>query len=84
MPWAVNLAEVLAERSYEQYRQRFEGCPCPNCKEEILRLALNQISPHYVSSEFALESDLADRRLVTEVVTALMRAIVYVKSHPKH
>lgn len=84
VPQPINLAERMAENLYERYRQRLDGCPCDRCRDDSLGLALNKIRPRYVTSDTFQESDLQDRALATETVTALMKAIMRVKARPNH
>lgn len=83
-PYPVNIAELLVKDNYPRYAKRLNACMCDECREEVFGIALNQIRPRYVPSNELQNTNLNERELVTEVVTALMRAIFTVNKNPPH
>lgn len=83
-PHPVNLAELLVEQYYPIYQKRLNGCPCERCRDDAMGMALNKIKPHYVPSDMLTAEHLKDRALITETVTALMKALFAVKRNPHH
>lgn len=83
-PEPVNLAEILVNRLYPRYLQRLDGCECQRCKDDVCGMALNKIKPRYIASDRLTEEDLNDRPLLSEVVTALVKALFIVKRSPHH
>lgn len=80
----VNIMELLVERYYPRYQQRLGGCECQRCKDDVCGMALNKIQPRYTTTDKLTEQDLQNRELITETVTALIRAIFIVKRSPHH
>lgn len=83
-PYPVNLAEVVAELYYPRYQQKFNGCHCDKCRDDVLGMALNRVKPHYITNDQMDPALLQDRTLITECVTAMIRALFVVKRSPKH
>jgi competence protein ComFB len=83
-PYPLNLAEVLVEQLYPRYLERLSGCPCAKCRDDVFGIALNKVRPRYVPSNRLDPAELHERALVTETVTALLKAIFLVKRKPRH
>ncbi len=80
----VNLPELIIERYYDAYSNRFKCCSCATCRDNTRSLALNQIQPRYVPSNRITEEMLIDREMVTETVSLLIKALTTVKNNPRH
>jgi len=80
----VNLAEILMQRLYPRYRAKFNACPCSRCHDDACAIALNKVRLRYVPSDRIDPAAFQDRALVTETVTALVKALLLVKRKPRH
>ncbi len=60
---------------------------CPQCRMDVVAIALNHLPPRYVVTEkgriFAKVSML-DQQFGADVLSAIVRAIEMVKEHPRH
>lgn len=64
-----------------------EICQCDTCKHDIVAIALNNLPPKYVvreQGELYSKINTLDAQYRIDVFTALTRAIMIVKDHPRH
>lgn len=62
-------------------------CQCDVCKHDIVAIALNNLPPKYVvreQGELYSKINSLDTQYRVDVITALTRAIMIVKDHPRH
>lgn len=83
-PKPINLPELLAERYYTRYQRRLNCCTCQHCRDDVFAIALNKVHPRYVASDRLDMRALDNREMITETVTALIRALLMVKRNPHH
>ena len=83
-----NVTEILVEQKLDELIKRGEDfCRCTQCREDIIAYALNNLNPHYVSTE---QGDLYTKAKVlsinfdVEVTTAVAMAIKLVGENPRH
>lgn len=79
-----NLMEDLVAARLEEAMMKFKCCMCEKCRKDITALALNHLKPFYVIEEDPAARILNERERAAEVATALVRAILTVKSNPSH
>jgi len=81
-----NVTERLVMNRLEIALKKMNCCRCDRCKKDIIALALNGLKPHYsVSTGEELENLIAkDERLGLEVTSAILKAILSVRKHPRH
>lgn len=81
----VNLMEKATADNLENVLSRFKCCKCDRCRKDMLACALNTITPKYVVIEGGMPaSAVISPQLMTEITTALVRAVIKVKSSPRH
>lgn len=80
----VNLMENLVVERLDQAFEKFNCCKCDKCRKDVAAVALNNLSPHYVVVDpDAIEASLADCP-TKEISAAIIKAILKVKSNPRH
>ncbi|MDF2871146.1 MAG: late competence development protein ComFB [Anaerocolumna sp.] len=82
-----NLMEKIVSVKLDEIWDKFEGCKCDRCRDDIIACALNNTTPKYVVSEEGelyakAESLNADYEL--ELVKIVSRAINAVSANPSH
>lgn len=80
----VNLMEQLVADRLDSAFDKFKCCRCDKCRRDVAAYALNLLPPHYVVAEPDELPGLLAQCSTKEVFTALVKAILYVKSNPKH
>lgn len=80
----VNIMENIVLEKLEEALKRFQCCRCDRCKKDIVALALNRLSPHYMVLMEGQPTPQVDTQTNAEVVTAVIKAILAVRSHPRH
>lgn len=65
-----------------------ECCKCEQCIEDIKCIALNSLPPKYVSTSkgelFSRLDQVMIKQHAVDVNVAIINAIEFVKTHPKH
>jgi len=85
--YLINLSEKLAREMVDEVMARLNVCTCPICKNDVLALALNSLDHNYVTTDAGKQYMLLEaykRQYETDVLAALTKACVRVKSAPKH
>lgn len=71
--------EVLAEEN--------EFCDCPQCRLDVIAIALNDVKPKYVVTTkgyaYARMGEL-QAQFKADTIVAVSRAMKIVKAHPRH
>ena len=80
----VNLAEQLVADRLDAVFEKFNCCRCDKCRRDVAAFALNTIPPQYVVALPEELPSLLGAAETKEVAGALVKAILHVKSHPKH
>lgn len=80
----VNTMENIVLEKLESVLSRFQCCKCDRCKKDIVAIALNKLSPKYKVLSEAQSVSYIDPQTSAEVVTALIQAVLAVRSHPRH
>lgn len=81
----INIMERLIEDKIGNAMEKFKCCTCPICRLDVAAFALNKLHPKYIVNEpELLEDALADKESNTQVTTALVQAILKIKSNPNH
>lgn len=79
----VNIAEHAVIRRREEAMMRLKCCMCDRCQKDVMALAVNKLAPKYVVI-YHEELDKELEKYHGDVVTALVSAIMIVKTHPRH
>lgn len=80
----VNLVEQLVADRLDAVFEKFNCCRCDKCRRDVAAFALNTIPPQYVVALPEELPGLLGAAETKEVAGALVKAILHVKSHPKH
>lgn len=80
----INVMENLVLRNVDTVMQRFNVCACDRCRCDICACALNQLPPRYIVAKkeklLKAESEIDQKA----VMDALIKAVIQVRSHPRH
>ncbi len=80
----INVMENLVLRKVDSIIARFNVCTCDRCRCDICACALNDLPPHYI---VARQDAIAKAEIeIPEklVMDALIKAVIKVRSHPRH
>lgn len=82
-----NLMEKIVLDKLDEIWNKFDGCKCERCKDDILACTLNHIPPRYVVSNEGelyarVERLSADSEL--ELVKIISQSINVVSANPSH
>ena len=81
-----NVIEEMVKKELENiYQRNIELCKCPQCRNDIIALALNNLPAQYVTGRKNSES-LTNKlyaKYYNKVVPVIMSAIETVKKHPR-
>ncbi|MEG0339231.1 MAG: late competence development ComFB family protein [Oscillospiraceae bacterium] len=80
----INIMEILLESRLDSAIEKFHCCTCDKCRKNITTLTLNKLPPCYVATQDASKMQEAESQYAGQVATALVQAILNVKSHPSH
>lgn len=81
----INMIEKAVSDQLDGVLERFKCCKCDRCKKDITALSLNALAPKYVVT--SAEKPLSEHHIgqtVSEVTTAIVRAVIKVKAEPRH
>jgi hypothetical protein len=84
-----NALEEIADEVFEQLRQRRAGfCDCPQCRDDAITRALNQIRPRYISGSpigsAVTRVALSLRQARAEMSVVMLEAMAVVSAKPRH
>lgn len=83
----INVVEIIAFEKVYDVMARIEVCNCPRCVSDVLAIALNALPTKYVTSDAGkqyIQLNACKKQFETDVVFALIKASLIVKSSPKH
>ena len=80
----VNLNEKLVADRLDEVFDKFRCCRCDRCRQDVAALALNALPAHYVVAFPEEIPAMLEQAPTREVSTALVKAILQVKKHPRH
>ncbi|MGI5978978.1 MAG: late competence development ComFB family protein [Oscillospiraceae bacterium] len=80
----INVMENLVLKKVDQVIARFNVCTCDRCRCDICACALNILPPRYIVAKpdviAKAEQEVPDKM----VMDALIKAVIKVRSHPRH
>lgn len=83
-----NVVEDVVEEYFDEKKDTLDVCTCDQCRNDIIAYTLNQLTPHYVSTnqgEKIVKAKTSFRyQNLADVQTAFTRAIMVVKENPRH
>lgn len=83
----VNVMEELILISLDKFMDTFDLCKCQYCRSDVLAYSLNLLPPKYVATNKGkLFTKLAtcEHQYSTDITSALTKACMVVKAHPRH
>lgn len=82
-----NVMEILVDEAIEKQSKYFNVCNCEQCLEDVKCLALNRLTPHYVSSDkgelYSKAMSLGNQNKA-DIDVAVSLAFNIVKDNPRH
>ena len=80
----INVMENLVLKNLDTAIKRFNTCNCDRCRADISAYALNLLPPKYiVATEEKIH--LVEQEIPNKIVMdALIKAVIAVRSHPRH
>ncbi len=83
-PMPKNAMEAAVDGVIDSVIRKFNCCPCDHCRREIAAIALNALPPKYhAGSEEEIQAVLQEIEH-RDVYNVLIKAVLYVRSHPSH
>lgn len=82
-----NLREIMVEEKLDEVWRDMDCCKCKMCRDDIIALSLNKLSPKYVATK---EGELYGRAVEytneknVEIISQLIHAIKTVSKNPRH
>lgn len=83
-PDLVNLTERLVVEKLDDAFEKFNCCKCDKCRMDAAAIALNLLQPHYVVAEPEKIQQLLKDSSTKEISAAIVKALLQVKSRPRH
>ena len=86
-PMYKNVMEYLVEEEYSKVCGSLGCCTCPDCHNDIVAYALNQLPSKYVATrkgEVYSKTFMLRNQHRTDIMAALAKAASLVKEHPRH
>ena len=81
-----NVMEKLVIYRIDIALSKMRCCKCDRCKQDILAIALNYLTPHYiVCKQEELDDKVAqDEKYGLEVTSSILKAILLIRKKPRH
>ncbi len=80
----VNVMETLVLRQLDAVIRKFNVCGCDRCRCDIAAIALNLLPPRYVVTQHHRMEQVLEEIPQKDVTDALIKAVIKVRSHPRH
>lgn len=80
----VNIREKMVMAKLDEALEKFKCCTCFFCRQDVTCMALNSLKPKYIVTTEADIDKIIEAEDFSEVTQAVMKAILYVKTHPRH
>ena len=80
----INLREQSVADRLDEVFSKFNCCRCDKCRCDVAALALNNLSPQYVVASPDDIPTLLKECSSNDISAALVKAVLFVKGHPKH
>lgn len=82
-----NVMEEYVQQTLNEVWDSLDCCKCDQCKTDVISLALNQLKPHYVSTERGkafVKVNTMSSQFEIDILTAIYEAAKTVKENPRH
>ena len=80
----INVMENLVLNKVDQVIARFNVCTCDRCRCDICACALNILPPRYIVAKPDAIAKAEEEVPEKMVMDALIKAVIKVRSHPRH
>jgi len=83
----INIAEQMVRENIHEVMERLNVCTCPVCTNDVAALALNMLPQKYITTNTGkqfTQMEMYKKQYETDVLAALTKACVRVKSGPRH
>ncbi|MBE6836691.1 MAG: hypothetical protein E7509_01650 [Ruminococcus sp.] len=80
----VNIREKMVLAKLDAAFEKFNCCSCYCCKQDVTAMTLNNLKPKYVIAAIDDIDKIIAKEDFTEITSAIMKAILEVKKHPRH
>ena len=79
-----NIREKMVEQKVDEAMEKFNCCTCSLCRQDVLCRSLNSLPPKYMAVTEEDVDKIIEKEDFSEVTQAIMKAILHVKTNPKH
>lgn len=79
-----NLMENMVLRKLDAAVRKFNCCGCDRCRRDIVAFALNLLPPRYVVADVRHVTQMEECVEENQVMGALIKAVLQVRSNPRH
>ncbi len=80
----INVMETLVLQQLDAVIRKFNVCGCDRCRCDIAACALNLLPPRYIVSHNTRMEQVLSEIDNKEVTDALIKAVIKVRSYPRH
>lgn len=80
----INLMELLVTEKLDAAFDKFNCCKCNKCRKDAAAIALNNLHPKYVVIDPEQADALLTKEMYAEATAAIVKAILVVRTHPRH
>lgn len=87
METVVNYNEEWVKQYLDVLLEKMDVCKCERCKRDMYTLALNNLKPHYASSDLGkimTKIESTKQQVETNIVVEVTKAIKKVAANPNH
>lgn len=82
--FTINVMETLVLRHLDAAIKRFNVCSCDRCRCDVAAYALNHLPPRYAIATSEKLAQLEREVPLSAVTDALIKAVIQVRSTPRH
>ncbi len=80
----INSMESIVLEKLDSVLARFKCCKCDRCKKDIVALSLNKLPSKYMVLMDGQPTPDIDPQTNAQVLTAMIQAVLAVRTHPRH
>lgn len=82
-----NIMEELVDSKVDEFMEGTEMCRCPQCRADVLALALNKLPPKYIattSGDVFTRVAASTTQFQADIIAAIVQAVDLVSKNPRH
>lgn len=83
----INYMEIWVSENLDKVLKDTKGCKCDQCRFEMMALALNNLKPHYCTSDLGKvisKLECIDSQTETNIIIEVTKAVRTVQANPNH